>query len=258
MSLLAQHGFMMARRSSGLADLIASLDPVTWLRLNDDGASSVVADNSATPAAGTLYSVINNASPVTKNTDLVSAPGLVGGDGDKAFNFGGNSMVESPRRSLSNAVGWVVFCLLRPDEAPAPASNTVAGVWQLTGNGSSVPELDIVHMPGDNFRFRVMRSGSAEVALGTPPTWPYGTRLAVAVKKEASGMVKLFADGAKVGESASAPVFAYGLEPFRWGSAMFGSSAPSSYYQFPGVLDELTVFDAPLSDAICQQLTAFG
>jgi len=237
--------------------LISSLAPATWLRLNDNSSSSSsVTDSAASPAAGTLYSAVNGVALSTVNTSTRSSPGLVAGDSDRCFNFGGNTALDSPNRFFSNPTGWTVFCIVEPPSAPAGG---VAISFQLTSNplGNGEPEFGIADVGAGKFRLRCLLSGISEISMqNAHPTWDYGTRLAVVVKKEVNGVVKEFVNGSLVNTSSSAPGFNYAGGALRWGYGRFQNGAASNYYQFPGLMDELALFVTPLSDATCSLLTA--
>jgi len=242
--------------NNALALLIASLSPVTWLRLNDNStSSSAVADSATSPAAGTLYSAINGVALSTVATSTRSNPGLVTGDSDPCFNFGGNTALDSPNRFFSNPTGWTVFCIVQPVSAP---SGGVAICFQLTSNplGNGEPEFGITDVGSGKFRLRCLMSGVSEIGMvNAHPTWNYGARLAVVIKKEVNGVVKEFVNGALVNTSTSAPGFNYSGGVLRWGYGRFQTGAASNYYQFPGLMDELALFVTPLSDATCSLLT---
>lgn len=256
MSARDHHALLMAADGGSLAALIASLSPITWLRLNDNAASGVVTDSAASPANGTLYAITGNVAPTGKNTSVVSTAGLIAGDADKAFDFALTTMLESPNRALSNATGWTVFFIAKPTGPPAAGASNIGAIFQLSAAGFSCPEAEIAHVSTGIFRLRYMISGTSEITMSATPNWGYGTKLSVAVKKEAGGNLKAYVNGSLVATSTSAPSFSYSSGAFRWGAARFGSGTPATYYPFPGILDELTVFGAPLSDAICADLTA--
>lgn len=237
------------------ASLMASLAPATWLRLNDNAASDVVTDSSASPSHGSLFSAVTPPTHSAVNTSTRSyTPGLVAGDADKCFDMGGNSIIKSPGKTLSNAIGWTAFAIIRPTSAPPPSAAWVACVFQLSSFAAGVPELDIIDVGSGKFRFRVMRSGSSEISMSATPTWSYGDTLAVALKKRAGGLVDLFVNGSLVASSTATPSFVYSGGVQWWGSAYFPTS--SSFYQFPGYMDELALFTTPLSDAQCLSLTS--
>lgn len=256
MSARGHHGLLLAGGSE-FAALMASLAPASWLRLNDNAANNTVIDSSSSHINGSLFEVLTTPTQNPVNTNTRASAGLLSGDSDGCFNFNGSSTVTVPNITLSNGTGWVAFCIMYPASAPATANNTIGAVLHLGGSGDSngAPELDLADKKDGTFRFRVMRSGVVELAMTALPSWPWQTKLAVALKKEANGNIKLFVNGTLVATSTAAPSFTYGSAVMRWGSARF-NSVP--WYQFPGLMDELAIFTAPLSDATCQQLTALA
>ena len=241
-----------------LSALITSLSPLSWLRLNDNDTNNAVVNSAASGPNGSLFSSIVSAAPVAKNTSLVSSTGLVAGDIDKSFNFAANSMVTYPAHSLSNATGWTVFMLVQQTAAAPSSSGGAIALVQLSGYVQGCPELGMIQDGAGQSRFRVLVSGLAEVGFpNTPAFYPFGTKLAVCVKKEANGVVKLFVNGALHRTSGSSPSFNYtALGVNRWGTGHYGSDTSSAKYQLPGKADELTIFNRPLTDAECISLTA--
>lgn len=239
--------------SMTLAALISSLGPAQWFRLDDNAANSTVVDAINTGSPATLYSAVNGSSLATKNTSTVSTAGLVSGDSNKAFAFGGNSLIAAPNIALSNATGWTVFCIARIDSVPALGNSALL---QLTARGSSCPELDVYDVDGAKFRFRAMLSGSSEITMNATPQYSYGTRIAVAFRKRAGGAVDIFCNGSLVASSTSTPSFAYGSEGNNYGAARFGPN--TNYYSIPGPTDEFTLWQTPLSDVNCVALTSYS
>lgn len=243
--------------STGLAALIAQLGPVSWMRLNDNAGNNTVVNSAVNGPNGSFFNSILSVAPTPKNTSLASVPGLVAGDVDKAFNFSGNSMVISPAHSLSNATGWTLFFIAQQDTASPPDQSGAITIVQLSSYVAGCPELSMIQNNSEQSRFRVMRSGVSEVQMGDLPFYTYGTKLAVCLKKEAAGAAKLFVNGSKIGDSGSDPGFNYFADGVnRWCTGYFGSDTASQKYQLPGKADELTLFNRPLTDAECIQLTA--
>ena len=258
--LIGHRGLMLASEGvsgGALADLIVSLGPASWLRLNDSGGTNTVLNSVSGASNGSLFNSTVSVAPTAKNTSLVSAGGLVTGDVDKSFDLAANSMVEVGGHSLSNSGGWTLFCVAQQISAAPASSSGAITIAQLSSYVQGCPELGMIQGAGGTSRLRVMRSGQSEVGMGTLPFWPYGTKLAICLKVEAAGAAKLFVNGAKIGDSGSAPGFSYpqALGINRWGTGHYGSNASSAKYQFPGKLDELTLFTRPLTDSECIGLT---
>ena len=259
--LIGHRGLMLASEGASggvLSDLITSLSPNSWLRLNDNAGTSTIQNSVSGASNGSLFNSIVSVAPTAKNTSLVSAVGLVAGDVDKCFDMASSSMVEVPGHNLSNSDGWTLFCVAQQLSAAPASSGGAITIAQLSSYVQGCPELGMIQGAGGTSRLRVMRSGQSEVGMGTLPFWPYGTKLAICLKVEAAGAAKLFVNGAKIGDSGSAPGFSYpqALGINRWGTGHYGSNASSAKYQFPGKLDELTLFTRPLTDSECVDLTA--
>lgn len=235
---------------SGLVGLIASLSPAMWARFDDNAPSSAVVNSAVGGSAGALYAAVPGSALALKNTDSVSAIGLAAGTAH-SFNIGASSLVVMPDVTLSNAAGWTFFTLLKVVSAPSAAA---AVVCQLTGIGGGVPELDVLDVGGGKFRFRVMASGTGEIGMTATPTFNYGTKLAIVMRKAAGGLIDLFVDGALVASSSSIPGFSYLSNGHSLGGGRFGSTV--NYYSVPGCMDESVLWAAPLADANCLALTA--
>lgn len=256
MSTQGHHGLLLAGGSQFVA-LMTALVPSSWLRLGDNAANNAVADSSIAPSNGLLYEVLTTTAQNAVNTSTRAHAGLLNNDTDGCFNFAGASLITVPKIALTNATGWTAFFVMYPSVAPISANNGIGTIFQFTNNGagSGCPELDVLNKSDGTFRFRVMQSGVGEIAMSAAPSWAWATKLAVAFKKEANGNLKIFVNGALVATTTGNPGFTYGTDVMRWGAAKF-ASVP--WYQFPGLMDELAIFNAPLSDANCQQLTALA
>lgn len=256
MSARGHQGLLLAGQSPFLG-LMAILAPISWLRLSDNAANNTVTDSSKSPSNGSLFEVLTTTTQTAVNTNTRANAGMLTGDSDGCFNFAATSMITVPNKTLSNTSGWTAFCLINPTSAPPSLSNNVGAIFQFGNSGtlSNAPELDIYSNGNGTFRFRPMLSGVSEIPMSASPSWPWGTKLAVAFKKEANGNAKLFVSGALVATSTSAPGYSYGTDVMRWGAAKF---ANPPWYQFPGLMDELAIFNSPLSDANCLQLTALA
>ena len=258
MSALARrHALVRAQAkpvASSFAALAASLAPITWLRCNDNAADNIVIDSSASMQNGTLLTAINNTTSVARNSADVSNVGLVAGDTDRAFLIAGESQIQSPHKTLADATGWTAFAIIQPDVAPASSNGYGGAIFQLTNGGNSCPEIDIIGSSGSSsYRLRLMRSGSSEIAMTATPTYSYGQKLALLVRKRAGGVADIYVNGVLVASSTSAVSWSYGSRYNMWGSAYFTGAY---MYALTGTLDEPMLFDRPLTDAECEALTS--
>ncbi|MBB1061873.1 hypothetical protein [Marilutibacter spongiae] len=238
------------------ATLLASLGPVTYLRCNDNAANSTVVDVSAAPANGALLSVVNGVATSAKNTDTVSAAGLLAGSSDKAFAIAGSAVVTSPAKTLTSATGWAGTCIVRPDAAPGAGNSNVSVIMQLVGDGAGCPELRLVHVTATTFRLAMYSSGVGQIASTGAVTWPYGSKLVIVLNKLPAGKLELWVNGVKIVESTGEPTLNYYAKPSWWGAARFGA-ALTAFYQVIGSVDECALFkDGPLTSTEIEDLAA--
>lgn len=236
--------------SGSIVDLIDALNPNTWARCDDHSASSSVTNSGSSSTAGVLRSAVTGSALGYRDTSAVSSPGLSAGTG-LAFYLSGTNLIAMPSIPLSDSIGWTVFFIVRVDSSPP-----VATIFQLTRPGDGCPEVGVIDAGSGKFRFRLMLSGVQEVGMTATPLYAYGTKLAVAVRKRAGGVVDLYIDGVHVASSTAAPAFVYGSSPVNFGGAVFGPH--TTYYSIPGAIDECALWAKPLTDAQCESLTSTG
>lgn len=248
MSIIGHHGLLLGGVPTAYGPLIQYLGPAWYAKLADNAASSTVA--ATVGANGSLLAVTNGSTTrLSKNTSLVAAASLLTSGADGAFNLAGSSVVQGPNVALSGATGWTHTFLCKPS-ASTPSGNggngSVCQFGDAAGADSGCAQLDYQDSGGGSFRLRLLRSGVAEIGL-TSTTWTYGTKLFIVLRHLAAGNIEVWVNGVRELNVAS-PGFTYARSSFWYGAARFGG-ATITFYQLTGTLDELAVFNRPLSDA---------
>ena len=246
---------LIATNSTGggsVVDQILALSPLVWARCDDNASTSAILNSGSVATSGTFYSAVTGSSLAAKNTSTASVTGLATGT-TRALNLSGGALIAMPNVPISSHVGWTFFGIFQP--LSVPPTSGIAALFQLTDTGSSCPEIDINNVDGSRFKLRVMASGTSEVTMTATPTFAYGSRLAIAAKLRANGVLDVFVNGSLVASSVGVPPFSYGSAPLRFGGAVFGGT---NYYALPGLIDEAAVWGAPLTDAQCISLTTAG
>lgn len=242
--------------SEAYRDLILAENPVFYSRCDNNAANSTVTDISASAADGTLVSVINGSGggsgSGSKNTSLVSTPGLLTTSANLGFDLAGSSVVQSPFYTLSDVTGWTVIFPARPDAEPAAGNSGVSTLCQLGDSGGSAG-LDVWHVSGTTFQLRLMRSGVALVASTSPTTWTYGDKLWVVIRQLAGGNIEVWVDNVKVLDVSGSGI-AQVLGSFWWGASRYGGA--DTYFPLIGPMDELAVIPHPITDGVKNALWA--
>lgn len=219
------------------ASVVLGLAPASWLRFGETSGTAA-ADSSGNNKPG-VY-------PVDASTLTIG--GLVSGDSNSAILYPTEVTEITMASPPVNTSGqWAAAWICRPTAAPPQAG--VGTLIQVGAGGSSCPEVDVLDAGSGRFRFRVMRSGSAQLFVSAS-TWAYGIKLIVTVR-QTSTAVELYVNGVLEGSSGS-----------RWGSfsgvvrigcSRFGGTAQ---YPYIGVMDELQWYGYALAPEQIAELHA--
>lgn len=239
-------GGMGAARPSGggggggiYFDEVMSDSPLAYWRL-DETSGTVAADVSGNTRTAT-YSA---------NASTLTTPGLLTTSSNRAILLPGtpssnpNGFVRD-NSFLNTSTVWTFECWLKL--GAIPVSGGICSFWQALDApsvGNSAPELDAIDQGGGLFKFRVMKTGVAQLFL-SPTSYSYGARLYV-VLRHTGTVTALFVNSVASGSASNT----YGASTGRamsFGHSRFTSS--TNYYPMNGVLDEVAIYQTALSDA---------
>lgn len=227
--------------------IIQSYGPAWYAKLADNAANNTVL--ATVGANGTLLGPVNGStSRPSKNTSLVTTASLLTSGADAAFNLAGSSVVQGPNVVLSGTTGWTHTFLCKPTAQPGAGNSNNSSLCQFgdaTGVDAGCVELALQHVSGTSYQLRLLRSGVTQIGI-TTTTYTYGAKLFIVIRHLAGGNVEVWVNGVKELDISS-PGFTYATSTFWYGAARYGS-ATVTYYQLIGVIDELAVFNKPLSD----------
>ena len=183
---------------------------------------------------------------------------LIGDAADAATIFpkldrSGSRRITVTPTPFNTGEDWTLGFVVKPTEKPTTSNDLNYVITQMTTPNTTQggPEIGVV---GDDttYYFRIMRSGVAQL-FDTSSTFrkPYGTvAICFLTYTKATNTVEMWANGIKVGSGTGTYPTYDGIMRIGW-----ADFAVSDHYPFIGVMDELTVFAAKLSDTQIQNLT---